>query len=429
MKASIYSFIYQLRICRQKTINISPFEAHFGRKANTPLSNISTKPDSNSLTYKRILNKYLDLETVRWDELYSEENGDVEARSDTKLEHNRDKLSKDAARRRNADPDKESGMISHVGVGLPVPRTETSLAVKLAKKKPKTKRSKKNLDGLYEVLAPGSSVVKTDKYISVIKEPGKRDVTIRNSDLAKFGTKAERKTELQMYANRKHKRPSGKTTEELINQHAKEARKKLEGNKRMKHRKIADDASAVSSIHSNVTRALRVRMRTKPKRRVITALPQPPTEDVCDFTSPMELPLTSIVITEPPTRRKRKAATKATAALQPLKRKRSSPSITESDEQLASVQTCPPTISSSTAPSRSKRRQLLKQTQIQNKSIITSIKKAATKSQHVETDFTVAPCSPVQTYPTQYFISPNYEGPETSLTVGEAERLYDSDTD
>ena len=33
------------KVCRQKTINISPFEAHFGRKANTPLSNITTKPD------------------------------------------------------------------------------------------------------------------------------------------------------------------------------------------------------------------------------------------------------------------------------------------------------------------------------------------------------------------------------------------------
>ena len=225
LKASINSIIYQLRICRQKTINISSFEAHFGRKANTPLSNISTKPDPNGLTYKHILNKYLDLETVRWDELISEENWDVEARSDTELEHNRDKLSKDAARRRNADPKKECKMISHPEVGLPVPRTETSLAVKLAKMKPKTKRSKKSLDGLYQFLAPSSSMVKTDTYTSVIKETGKRDVTIRNSDLAKFGTKAERQTELQMYAKRTPKIHSGKTTEDLINQHAKEARK------------------------------------------------------------------------------------------------------------------------------------------------------------------------------------------------------------
>ena len=51
LKASINSIIYQLRICRQNTINISPFEAHFGRKANIPLINISTDSDPSSLTY------------------------------------------------------------------------------------------------------------------------------------------------------------------------------------------------------------------------------------------------------------------------------------------------------------------------------------------------------------------------------------------
>ena len=189
---------------------------------------MSTEPDPNSLAYQRILKKFLDLETVRWEEPISEENWDVDATSDTELEHNRDKLSKDANRRKSADPEKESRLITHPDVGLPVPRTATSLSVKLAKKKPRTKRSKKSLDGLYEVLAPGSSVVKTDTYTSVIKEPRKREVTIRNSDLAKFGTKAERQTGLQIYANRRPKVTSGKITEELINQHAKEARKKLE---------------------------------------------------------------------------------------------------------------------------------------------------------------------------------------------------------
>ena len=72
------------------------------------------------------------METVCWEELISEENWDVDARSDTELEHNRDKLSRVAARRRNADPEKESRLITHPDVGLPVPRTETSLSLKLA---------------------------------------------------------------------------------------------------------------------------------------------------------------------------------------------------------------------------------------------------------------------------------------------------------
>ena len=137
LKSSINCVIYQLRICRQKTINISPFEAHFGRKANTPLSNISIEPDPSNLTYKRILIKYLDMETVRWEEQISEENGGMEARSDIELELNRDKLSKDAVRQSNVDPDRESPVIPHPDVGLAVPRTETSLTVKLAKKETK----------------------------------------------------------------------------------------------------------------------------------------------------------------------------------------------------------------------------------------------------------------------------------------------------
>ena len=174
-------------------------------------------------------------------------------------------------------------------------------------------------------------------------------------------------------------------------------------------------------------------MPTKPKRTVVPAPPQPPSENLSDFAAPMELPLTSIVIAEPPSWPKIKAATKASAAIQPLKRKRSYPSITESDESLASVRTSPPTTSSSTAPSLNKRRQIIKQTQIQIKSIVFSIKKVAAQSQDVETgythDNTVGQSSLVQTFPTHYYISPKYEGPETSMTVGEAERLYKSDSD
>ena len=146
MKASINSINYQLRICRQKTIGISPFEAHFDRKANTPLSNITTNPDSKSLTYKNILNKYLDLETVRWDQLITVENWNKDERSDIEMEVNKDKLGKEAMKRQKDDPNKESRLISHPDVGQPIPRTESSLEVKLAKTRPRTKRSKKSLE-------------------------------------------------------------------------------------------------------------------------------------------------------------------------------------------------------------------------------------------------------------------------------------------
>ena len=67
----------------------------------------------------------------------------------------------------------------------------------------------------------------------MIKEPGRREVTIRNSDLAKF--KAEKQSELKYYAERRPKAPTEKTTEELTIKHARDAKKKIEGEKKIKH--------------------------------------------------------------------------------------------------------------------------------------------------------------------------------------------------
>ena len=61
----------------------------------------------------------------------------------TQLELKRDTLSKDAGKRKNEDPNKESRVIPHPEVGLSVPGTEASLEFKLTKKRPRTKRSKK----------------------------------------------------------------------------------------------------------------------------------------------------------------------------------------------------------------------------------------------------------------------------------------------
>ena len=90
----------------------------------------------------------IDMETVLWEELISEDNWDTEARSDIEMEQNKDKLSIDAIRRSNVEPTKESRVIPHPDVDRPVPRTEASLTVKLAKKKSKSKRSKKSFDDL-----------------------------------------------------------------------------------------------------------------------------------------------------------------------------------------------------------------------------------------------------------------------------------------
>ena len=102
---------------------------------------------------------------------------------------------------------------------------------------------------------------------------------------------------------------------------------------------------------------------------------------------------TSSVIAEPPTRPERKAATKTTAILQHLhKRKRPSPSITESDESVASTQTCTPNLASISAPSRQKRCRMIKQQQIQIKYIFDNSKHGCPQSRF---RFSVGPHLPI----------------------------------
>ena len=89
------------------------------------------------------------------------------------------------------------------------------------------KRSTKDRDGLCEVLAPGYSDLKNDSHTSVIEEPGNCKDTVRRSDIAKIGTEAEWHTHLKEYADRTTKRRTGKTTEKLIAELARDARKQL----------------------------------------------------------------------------------------------------------------------------------------------------------------------------------------------------------
>ena len=141
---------------------------------------------------------------------------------------------------------------------------------KLARKLHESQGQKKNLDGLYEVLARGSTVCKLSPTTSVIEESNRQEVRVRISDIAKFGTKAERDTELTQYVERRPNKISEKTIEQKINKHRRDLIRKNPVDKKIKrNRKQADDVSVVSSGRScissasNVARSLKMRI---PKR-------------------------------------------------------------------------------------------------------------------------------------------------------------------
>ena len=86
-----------------KEINVTPFQAHFGRKPNRSLSNISTLPKSSNLSYENILHHYLEADTVPV-EVFLEDNEWVTGdRNDILIEEAMQKVQVDAGRRYNGD--------------------------------------------------------------------------------------------------------------------------------------------------------------------------------------------------------------------------------------------------------------------------------------------------------------------------------------
>ena len=157
-----------------------------------------------------------------------------------------------------ASTDGESRFLKTKAI-ISIPLKERAVELNLARKVHGKRRSKKNLEGLYEVLAPGSHILKVSPTTSTIKEPGKPIVTVRNSDIAKFGTQLERQTPLKAYADHRGPRSGEKIVEELIHSHIKEFTRKQKGDKKMKHRK-REPGSGLSSSTSNISRAMRGRI-------------------------------------------------------------------------------------------------------------------------------------------------------------------------
>ena len=171
---------------------------------------------------------------------------------------------------------------------------------------------------LYEVLKPGSFVTKSSPTTTIINEPGRAPVKVQDSDLAKFGTKAERSTNLWVYAQR---RPAHyeKTTEFKIAKHSNDLKKQKRGKIKIRHCQ-RDTTSLVSSVNSNVSRALTVRKPTKPQlKRRHNVL----TDDMHEDVPTQDQPLISIVPAPPtpasqvPSHRHRTTKQKAASAIDP----------------------------------------------------------------------------------------------------------------
>ena len=149
---------------------------------------------------------------------------------------------------------------------------------------------------------------KTDQHTSVIREPGKPEVTVGNSDIAKFGTRDERKVKSMDYVNRRGPRVHEKTTQAKILSHIKESTRIQKGDRKMKHRK-RETGSGVASNRSNIARAMRVRMP-----EVTENLAPPETPSQPEVNPEPEIITSEVIILPPPTGQRPELTIPATAA-------------------------------------------------------------------------------------------------------------------
>ena len=302
VKHALKIIIHQLLLCKQRTTKTSPFEAHFGRKPNTPLSVIATKPNLLNLSYKSIINHYLDEDTVIPEEILPDDKWINGYRSDIEVEFGMTRATTEARSREQASTDGEPRFLKTKAI-RPIPLKERAAELNLARNVHGKRRSKKNLEGLYEVLVPGSHILKVSPTTSTIKVPGKQVVTVRNSDIAKFGTQLEMQTPLKVYADRGGPRSGEKVVEELIHSHIKQFTREQKVDKKMKHRK-REPGSGVSSQRSNISRAMRGRIPKLPNFSAIrNQQPLPSTSEPTTTTSTNPAATSSTTRTSDRTRR------------------------------------------------------------------------------------------------------------------------------
>ena len=98
-------------------------------------------------------------------------------RTDIDVESGKTRASQAAKNRERASTDRESRFL-HTKATPPIPLKKRAVELNSARINHDKRRSKKNLEGLYEVLAPGSHILKVSPTTSTIKQPGKPVVTV-----------------------------------------------------------------------------------------------------------------------------------------------------------------------------------------------------------------------------------------------------------
>ena len=197
----IAEIIQEIKIIPNTTTKIAPYTSHFGRKINTQLSNIITKPSHKNLSYKEIKNFYLDkkrglqqpmlnaasiwnVETDSEPELdirFQENTQDEESASDDATLQN---VKRRAAKRKHTSPIKitpDKLMITFGDKTTTITNTKKQVARKtLARRAPEPRGT---LKPLWNII-PDGTITNYSPTTITLDTHNRKDTVIRKNDLA-----------------------------------------------------------------------------------------------------------------------------------------------------------------------------------------------------------------------------------------------------
>ena len=263
IKQSSRQIAQEIKICRKKATKISPNEAHFGPRANTPITNIKTKPKSKNIQWPKVQPDYLDDNIMGEDELITDERWEQEG-----VGNNSDEEVRASKERMLTAAKNETGDIPRTFRMTPnssrEPVAESSKGPQLARKTIASTRSKKQLQGLYKAIPEGAALVKTSNSTSTIKYRGQDDTVLHKLNVARLGTPAQPRIPLIQFAARKTVINHHKKLQRTMNVHQREQMTKLKGERTI--RKRQQDSPTNPNL-ANLTKVHRTKV--PPKRKYV----------------------------------------------------------------------------------------------------------------------------------------------------------------
>ena len=144
------------------------------------------------------------------------------------------------------------------------PVAESSKGLQLARNTINSTRSKKQLQGPYEVMPESAQLVKTSGSILTIKYPGQADTVLHKSEVTRFDTPAQPRIPLIKFAARKTAINHHEKLQRTMKVHQREQMTKLKGERTI--RKRQQD----SPTNTNLTNLAKVhRTKVPPKRKYV----------------------------------------------------------------------------------------------------------------------------------------------------------------